>query len=108
MAKAYYHNLPTVLCKILGVYTVRYDNKETGKKVCITPDAAGGANAIDECVAMMMMTIIIVMLMMMTGDRQCSCDGEHILPGMLHLEREINYCFSLPSQSQLCISLLRQ
>ncbi len=33
MAKAYYHNLPTVLCKILGVYTVRYDNKETGKKV---------------------------------------------------------------------------
>jgi hypothetical protein len=33
MAKAYYHNLPTVLCKILGVYTVRYDNRETGKKV---------------------------------------------------------------------------
>ena len=32
MAKAYYHNLPTVLCKVLGVYTVRYDNKETGKK----------------------------------------------------------------------------
>ncbi len=32
MAKAYYHNLPTVLCKILGVYTVRYDNKETNKK----------------------------------------------------------------------------
>ena len=32
MAKAYYHNLPTVLCKILGIYTVRYDNKETGKK----------------------------------------------------------------------------
>lgn len=54
MAKAYYHNLPTVLCKILGissfnamkfkfvfdlkiycsgVYTVRYHNKETGKRV---------------------------------------------------------------------------
>ena len=33
MAKAYYHNLPTVLCKILGVYTVRYDNKDSGKKV---------------------------------------------------------------------------
>jgi hypothetical protein len=32
MAKAYYHNLPTVLCKILGIYTIRYDNKETGKK----------------------------------------------------------------------------
>ena len=32
MAKAYYHNLPTVLCKILGIYTVRYDNKETSKK----------------------------------------------------------------------------
>jgi len=33
MAKAYYHQLPTVLCKILGVYTVRYHNKETGKRV---------------------------------------------------------------------------
>ncbi len=33
MAKAYYHSLPTVLCKILGVYTVRYHNKESGKKV---------------------------------------------------------------------------
>ena len=33
MAKAYYHNLPTVLCKILGIYTIRYDNRETGKKV---------------------------------------------------------------------------
>lgn len=32
MAKAYYHNLPTVLCKILGVYTIRFDNRETGKK----------------------------------------------------------------------------
>lgn len=32
MAKAYYHSLPTVLCKILGVYTIRYDNRETGKK----------------------------------------------------------------------------
>ena len=32
MAKAYYHNLPTVLCKILGVYTIRYDNKDTGRK----------------------------------------------------------------------------
>jgi 1-phosphatidylinositol-3-phosphate 5-kinase len=32
MAKAYYHNLPTILCKILGIYTVRYDNKDTGKK----------------------------------------------------------------------------
>ncbi len=33
MAKAYYHSLPTVLCKILGVYTVRFHNKESGKKV---------------------------------------------------------------------------
>eukprot|EP01038_Epipyxis_sp_PR26KG_P010221 gene10221-13751_t len=33
MAKAYYHNLPTVLCKILGVYTIRFHNKELGKKV---------------------------------------------------------------------------
>ena len=32
MAKAYYHKLPTVLCKILGVYTIRYDNRETGRK----------------------------------------------------------------------------
>jgi hypothetical protein len=33
MSKAYYQFLPTVLCKILGVYTVRYDNKETGKRM---------------------------------------------------------------------------
>ena len=33
MARAYYHNLPTVLCKVLGVYTVCSHNKETGKKV---------------------------------------------------------------------------
>lgn len=33
MAKNYYHSLPTVLCKILGVYTVRFHNKESGKKV---------------------------------------------------------------------------
>ena len=33
MAKAYYHNLPTVLCKVLGVYTIGSHNKETGKKV---------------------------------------------------------------------------
>jgi hypothetical protein len=32
MSKAYFHSLPTVLCKILGVYTVRYDNKDTGKR----------------------------------------------------------------------------
>jgi 1-phosphatidylinositol-3-phosphate 5-kinase len=32
MSRAYYHHLPTVLCKILGVYTVRYDNKDTGRK----------------------------------------------------------------------------
>lgn len=33
MSKAYYHSLPTMLCKILGVYTIRYHNKESGKKV---------------------------------------------------------------------------
>lgn len=33
MAKAFYRDLPTVLCKILGVYTVRYQNKESGKRV---------------------------------------------------------------------------
>ena len=33
MAKAFYHHLPTVLSKILGVYTIRFHNKETGKKV---------------------------------------------------------------------------
>jgi hypothetical protein len=32
MSKAYYHNLPTVMCKILGVYTVRFDNKDSGRK----------------------------------------------------------------------------
>ena len=32
MAKAFYNNIPTALCKILGVYTVGYHNKETGKK----------------------------------------------------------------------------
>lgn len=33
MAKAYFHNLPTVLCKILGIYKVKFHNKETGKKI---------------------------------------------------------------------------
>ena len=33
MAKIYYHDLPSVLCKILGVYTIRYDNKESGRKL---------------------------------------------------------------------------
>jgi hypothetical protein len=33
MVKACFHNLPTVLCKILGVYTVGYHNRDTGKKV---------------------------------------------------------------------------
>jgi len=33
MAKAFYRDLPTVLCKILGVYTVRVQNKETGKRL---------------------------------------------------------------------------
>lgn len=33
MAKAYYHNLPSVLCKILGVYSVRSHHKESGTKV---------------------------------------------------------------------------
>ena len=32
MAKAFYNNIPTALCKILGVYTVGYHNKDTGKK----------------------------------------------------------------------------
>jgi 1-phosphatidylinositol-3-phosphate 5-kinase len=35
MAKAFYNNIPTVLCKILGVYTLGFHNKETGKKVRI-------------------------------------------------------------------------
>lgn len=33
MAKAYYHNLPTVLCKVLGAYSIGCHNKETGKKM---------------------------------------------------------------------------
>ena len=33
MAKVFYNNIPTVLCKILGVYTLGFHNKETGKKV---------------------------------------------------------------------------
>ena len=33
MSKAFYRDLPTVLCKILGVYTVRVQNKETGKRI---------------------------------------------------------------------------
>eukprot|EP01035_Chromulina_nebulosa_P017670 gene17670-23259_t len=33
MVKAFFHNLPTVLCKVLGVYTIGYHNKETGKKM---------------------------------------------------------------------------
>ena len=33
MVKAFFHNLPSVLCKIMGMYTIGYHNKETGKKV---------------------------------------------------------------------------
>jgi hypothetical protein len=33
MAKAFYHGLPTTLCKILGVYQIGYHNRVTGKKV---------------------------------------------------------------------------
>jgi len=33
MTKALYHRLPSLLCKILGVYQVGYQNKVTGKKV---------------------------------------------------------------------------
>eukprot|EP01041_Mallomonas_annulata_P002649 gene2649-5200_t len=33
MAKAYYHRLPSLLCKILGVYQIGFHNKVTGKKV---------------------------------------------------------------------------
>jgi hypothetical protein len=33
MAKAFYHGLPTTLCKILGVYQIGYHNRATGKKV---------------------------------------------------------------------------
>lgn len=33
MAKAFYHGLPTVLIKILGVYQIGYHNRITGKKV---------------------------------------------------------------------------
>lgn len=33
MAKAFYHGLPTTLCKILGVYQIGYHNRITGKKV---------------------------------------------------------------------------
>ncbi|CAM9558075.1 unnamed protein product [Chrysoparadoxa australica] len=32
MARAYFHNLPTVLCKILGVYQIGFHNRVTGKK----------------------------------------------------------------------------
>lgn len=39
MSKAFFHKLPTVLCKIVGVYQIGYHNKITGKRqmdqVCI-------------------------------------------------------------------------
>lgn len=33
MGKAFYHGLPTTLCKILGVYQIGFHNRITGKKV---------------------------------------------------------------------------
>ena len=32
MSKAFFHKLPTVLCKIVGVYQIGYHNKVTGKR----------------------------------------------------------------------------
>jgi 1-phosphatidylinositol-3-phosphate 5-kinase len=32
MSKAFFHGLPTVLCKIVGVYQIGYHNRETGKR----------------------------------------------------------------------------
>lgn len=32
MSKAFFHKLPTVLCKIVGVYQIGYHNKTTGKR----------------------------------------------------------------------------
>ncbi|KAG5190221.1 hypothetical protein JKP88DRAFT_175957 [Tribonema minus] len=32
LAKAFFHKLPTVLCKIMGVYQIGYHNKATGKR----------------------------------------------------------------------------
>lgn len=32
MSKAFFHKLPTVLCKIVGVYQIGYHNKNTGKR----------------------------------------------------------------------------
>jgi len=35
IAKVLFRGLPSVLCKILGVFQVGYHNKVTGKKVCV-------------------------------------------------------------------------
>lgn len=32
LSKAFFHGLPTVLCKILGVYQIQYHNRVTGKR----------------------------------------------------------------------------
>ena len=32
MSKAFFHGLPTVLCKIVGVYQIGYHNRVTGKR----------------------------------------------------------------------------
>lgn len=32
LGKAFFHGLPTMLCKIVGVYQIGYHNRETGKK----------------------------------------------------------------------------
>mmetsp|Transcript_59378 Transcript_59378/g.145265 ORF Transcript_59378/g.145265 Transcript_59378/m.145265 type:complete len:2104 (+) Transcript_59378:138-6449(+) len=32
LSKAFFHGLPTVLCKIVGVYQIGYHNRETGKR----------------------------------------------------------------------------
>ena len=68
MAKAYYHNLPTVLCKILGIYTVRYDNKETGKKV----------NSLRKY--LINLQYLNSMLGVILVERECCGDGEYLLP----------------------------
>ena len=32
LSKAFFHGLPTVLCKIVGVYQIGYHNRVTGKR----------------------------------------------------------------------------
>ena len=86
MAKAFYNNIPSVLCKILGVYTLGYHNKETGKKV--RGQISNITNFIftkNENDSVSNCFLLIFLLISDYGE--CCCYGEYLLQGE---QRNIN------------------